>query len=291
MIRPTSVLAVAGCLLWTLPALARPTDAQKCEAAKLRAAGKSALCQAKVMAKLALGRDSDLAKCDASFAAAFEKAEAKGGCGTSDDASTVASRIDSTLVVVGGVLDPGGRLQDNGDGTVTDFQTGLQWEKKVAGSGCLHCVEDQYYWSGASAGDPDGDVFTEFLAALNHNFVFVIGATEGATQGIIEPPIILAGCFANHCDWRLPTTPELQTIAAPSAPGGCNPCNQICVDPIFGARAISGNGLYWTSTVAGTTVPAVFDILTVQFCGNAVGTVAPYDKIFPARVRAVRTVY
>ena len=66
---------------------------------------------------------------------------------------------------------PGPRFVDNGDGTVTDNQTGLQWEKKVgntcdaggnAGASCTvasecpggtcscsgpHCVNNTYSWS------------------------------------------------------------------------------------------------------------------------------------------------
>jgi hypothetical protein len=281
------MLGFVAAVFWVLPAFAAPTDAQKCEAAKLRAAGKKASCEAKVLAKLALGREADVAKCDAAFAAAFAKAEEKGGCGTTGDSGTVASRIGDFVVVIDGVLDPGGPFHDNGDGTVTDFRTGLQWEKKVAGSGCLHCSNDLYYWSGASAVDPDGNVFTSFLAGLNQHLV--LEASPVAPAGFIIPDIVLFGCFANHCDWRLPTLAELHTIVDPGAPGGCNPCSQTCVDPIFGARDINGIGLYWTSTEAGDEVPALFDVLTVQFCGDdEVGTTVPYDKIHPARVRAVR---
>src|SRR5437870_3775042 len=67
------------------------------------------------------------------------------------------------------------RFVDNGDGTVTDNQTGLQWEKKVAGSGCLHCVDDVYTWCVDADHSlvcdngslPDGTAFTSFLATLN----------------------------------------------------------------------------------------------------------------------------
>ncbi len=36
----------------------------------------------------------------------------------------------------------GARFEDNGDGTVTDNKTGLQWEKKLDGNECLGCPED-----------------------------------------------------------------------------------------------------------------------------------------------------
>ena len=64
-------------------------------------------------------------------------------------------------------LAPAPGLVDNGDGTVTDRQTGLQWEKKVAGSGCTHCVNDTYKWSNSGI-NPDGPAFTDFLGFLNY---------------------------------------------------------------------------------------------------------------------------
>lgn len=132
-------------------------------------------------------------------------------------------------------------LVDNGDGTVTDTQTGLKWEKKttVVGSGVNladpHDVDNQYTWCLDVDGDfacdgagnpPDGSVFTQFLAALN------------------TPP-----CFAGHCDWRLPKvnrdggTAELETILLAPAPCSTLPC----IDPIFGPTP-AASGYYWSAT-------------------------------------------
>src|SRR5882724_11665687 len=38
------------------------------------------------------------------------------------------------------------RFVDNGDGTVTDDLTGLQWEKKDNTCPGIHCVSDTYTW-------------------------------------------------------------------------------------------------------------------------------------------------
>jgi hypothetical protein len=64
---------------------------------------------------------------------------------------------------------------DNGDGTVTDHQTGLMREKETpAGSGGVHDVNNTYTWcNGAEvtctnqSNIADGTVFTVFLWALS----------------------------------------------------------------------------------------------------------------------------
>ncbi len=88
---------------------------------------------------------------------------------------------------------------DNGDGTVCDKSTGLIWEKKTSGTGGVHDVTNTYAWSGASYGTTngrDGTLFTVFLAKLN-------------SEGTINYSSI---CFANKCDWRIPTVIELKSI-------------------------------------------------------------------------------
>jgi len=79
---------------------------------------------------------------------------------------------------------------DNGDGTITDNNTGLMWEKKDQKDGGIHNMNDTYTWGMTS--EPytmNGTMVTEFLAGLNR-----------------------APCFAGHCDWRIPNVKELQSI-------------------------------------------------------------------------------
>jgi hypothetical protein len=66
---------------------------------------------------------------------------------------------------------------DNGDGTVTDVRTGLMWEQKVAGSGCLHCVDDVHTWNHA---------MTDWITEVNE--------------------------FSPYEDWRIPSYFELETL-------------------------------------------------------------------------------
>jgi hypothetical protein len=49
----------------------------------------------------------------------------------------------------------------NGDGTATDYDTGLQWEQKTD-DGSVHDKDNTYSWS-PTLGPPDGTAFTAFL--------------------------------------------------------------------------------------------------------------------------------
>jgi hypothetical protein len=68
---------------------------------------------------------------------------------------------------------------DNGDGTITDLNTGLMWEKKSR-DGSIHDVFNMYTWD---------EAFAVHVAGLN------------------------AASFAGHTDWRVPNLKELHIIA------------------------------------------------------------------------------
>jgi len=120
----------------------------------------------------------------------------------------------------------GPRFVDNGDGTITDHETGLIWEKK-SNDGSVHDKDNQYTWSLAAPWGPTGTVFTQFLAALNGQR------------------------FAGYTDWRLPTVRELQTLVNCQQP-------QPWVDPPFNTGCQANCGVtacsctvpdqYWSST-------------------------------------------
>jgi hypothetical protein len=67
---------------------------------------------------------------------------------------------------------------DNGDGTISDLNTRLMWEK-LSSDGSIHDSADTYTWDAA---------FAVKVAALNST------------------------TFAGHADWRLPNIKELQSI-------------------------------------------------------------------------------
>ena len=257
-------------------ALAGPTPEQKCQATKNMTAGKYAACRQSAEAKLAISNNvtkytDALGKCATKFASAWQKAidrATKKGV-TCLDAPFTAGEfqpgIDAHAQAVAAVL-AGTRFQDNGDGTVTDHLTGLQWERKTGSVGmpahCLdveacpdmHHVNNVYTWT-VNVTVPTGTAFTNFLGRLN-------GAYDGT-------------CFAGHCDWRLPTLEDLQTILVEPHPCGTSPC----IDAIFGPTAAF---YYWSSTTYSLSPDIAWE---VHFGG---GLVYAYYKDRDYYVRAVR---
>ncbi len=138
-------MVMLSALLSTGSAAAGPTDAEKCEADKLRRAGTHAFCQMKAQSKFVSRGDaaklaSDLAKCDVKIADKFGKAEARWGgeCPTVGDVGAIQTRVtgdtdDLGVLLSGGALPPvcGNATIDAGeecdfgdlDGETCDSQT------------------------------------------------------------------------------------------------------------------------------------------------------------------------
>ena len=231
---PRLVMAtlVAGTLLLPGSSADAALTTGKCLAQKSKAWGNLRKCQATARAKILEGKVGDLTKCQTAFQGALTKIGAK--------ATKAAIAC---------------RYGDNSDGTVTDYDTGLQWEKKTGGVadlcllGDVHCVNDRYDWNGAN--------------------LFVDGSADGTT---------VTSFLAGYADWRLPTIAELRTIVDETVPG-CGSGGP-CIDPVFGPTAAY---YYWSATTNADFPDYAWN---VNF-GN--GFVSLADKNNNFAVRAVRT--
>lgn len=140
---------------------------------------------------------------------------------------------------------------DNGDGTITDNRTGLEWEK-LSDDGSIHDKDTTYSWSNA---------FSLKIATLN------------------------GGGFAGHSDWRLPNILELESLRNfgtfnPSIHAVFNTgCTLGC--SVTSCSCTRADG-YWTST---TQQNDLSDAWVLGFgAGGAVG----HPKTDVYSVRAVR---
>ena len=138
---------------------------------------------------------------------------------------------------------------------MTDHQTRLMWEKKDDLGG-IHDKDNIYTWA-PSGTLPTGTAFTTFLGTLNN------GTSPDGTA--------ISGCFAGHCDWRLPTSAELQTIVDLTAPG-CG-TGSPCIDAAFGPTVAD---FYWSSTTYSSHPSYAWD---VDFYDGSVYAVIKTDQL------------
>jgi len=166
---------------------------------------------------------------------------------------------------------PAPRFHDNGDGTITDTQTGLMWEKKDDAGG-LDDYGALYYWAGDCS---DGSGYCQPDAAAASTCSAATGGAVGCTQcgGTATCNTnrtiwywlnqLNAANFAGHSDWRIPTvgddggTAQLETIVDTSV-AGCG-TGSPCVPAVFNNNCTGGcsatgcsctAAFYWAATTS-----------------------------------------
>jgi hypothetical protein len=142
----------------------------------------------------------------------------------------------------------------------------------------VHDVRNRHDFS-STGQDPDGSAFTDFLSSLNDS-TFGVAATSNDSTG----------CFAGHCDWRLPAIGELRTIlvGAHAAPGQDLSCAALpCIDPNFAeVGGTTAKWRYWSASPLAPLSPV--NAWYADFFSGDVGSTAATksDAIFVRAVRA-----
>jgi len=258
-----TTVATAALLGFVTAAAEAADPAVKCHSGKLKESAKYASCRLKAESKAILvGGAPNFSKCIAKFPAKFNSIETDAGpgiCPSEGDGASIDARITSNADVIALLLS-GTRYVDNGNWTVTDVETGLMWHKTDDAGGVAD-KDNTYTFAAAGGGTaPSGTMFTDFLDKLN---------------GGLGPDT----CFAGHCDWRIPTIDELQTILLEPVPCGTNPCID---QAVFGPQ--NASSYYWSFTTA--SGDARYALIFV----SADGTSGVFEKYLPSTIcaRAVR---
>lgn len=139
------------------------------------------------------------------------------------------------------------RFVETAGNTVVDNLTGLEWAKFTLVSSVT--------W----------DVASESVATLND--------TDPPCFGGPTPT-----CFASHCDWRLPTIVELQTILLGPFPCTTSPC----IAPVFGTPTADD---YWSATTLADNADYAWGVF---FGAGPVSAVSYGLKTITNAVRPVR---
>jgi hypothetical protein len=140
--------------------------------------------------------------------------------------------------------------QDNGDGTITDLNTGLMWEKKTD-DGSIHDRDTQFTWANA------------FAQVVNLN----------------------TANFAGHNDWRLPNARELLSIIdyGTSGPAIDPTFHSNCFGGCTGSGcACTAFGGHWSSTTVPSLPNAAYNVNFFD------GSVTFLSKSSMGAARAVR---
>jgi hypothetical protein len=184
------------------------------------------------------------------------------------------------LAAPGGNM-PETRFVDNGDGTITDNQTGLMWHQKEGSDGIQdhgnpHDADNRYTWTDTTDGDstnPDGTAFTDYLARLN-GVIADLPVNYDITVAVSEQ-------LGGYSDWRLPTLAELVNLRVQDCNSSEPPS---CLAPLFTAPAWGLPATTWSSTSSNT------DPGSAWFVSTSSETAESEGKTVHNFVRAVRNI-
>jgi hypothetical protein len=206
------------------------------------------------------------------------------------------------------------RFCDNGDGTITDTQTGLMWEKKGDNGDSLHDKDLYFQWAGrCSVSGENCQPDTASAAACATATGGAYGCAECGPSGgsctilTSNPQTIWTWMvhlnttnFAGHTDWRIATsagccgTPtgqatELESIQAAQYP---NCLMSPCVPPAFDTNCTNGCSSttcsctgpdnYWSASSYYPTIGFAWD---VDFATGGIGAAS---MTYAAHIRGVR---
>ena len=215
----------------------------------------------------------------------------------------------SVRAVRGSASPPRPRFVDNADGTITDRETGLMWEKKIGlGGGVdaanVHAADNTYSWAGQCSlvgSEPDCQPNAEAADAC-------LRGTQGPTTPCtvcceLDPGRFGAlttmwdwlaqlnvAKFAGYSDWRIPTEAELESIvdytklnpAVDAAFDGVN-CGTMCTD-VGNARCSCTQPYYYLSSTNFANISTI--PWGVSFSDGFVSAVNPTSNLY---LRAVRS--
>lgn len=201
------------------------------------------------------------------------------------------------------------RFVDNADGTISDEETALMWEKKVKGDAAVdganpHDSDNPYPWSGTcsiggSACQPNAAAEAACLAGVQGqtygcaqcgsgvcNVAGGVGITVWQWLGALN-----TAAFGGYSDWRLPRKSELSTLVDEGQVTWTSPVIGVafrspicpsCTDVTSPACSCTRGNYYWS---ASTYEPYGLFSWVVDFYG---GYVYALDKTSNLYVRAVR---